>query len=192
MDMNTTEARAASGGDALDQDMGERRMVHWGRYYGALYRQTQRFMKEIYADSGLNYSEAIVLVFVLERPGTSQEAISAELSLDKAACARTLKSLEVAGFIHRAVNEDNRRAKQVYAEPKAERFQHLMAFAIKAFNERILEPIEEGERVDFLRKLHLVSKKANSIDYASLAHEMRVAFDTAYESGELKDPLSDQ
>lgn len=145
---------------------------HWGRYYGALYRQTQRYMREVYARFGLTYTEGVALVYIADNPGAIQDQIAHHLSLDKATTTKTLKRLEAEGFITRVVDESNQRMKRVHPLPKAQPCQEVAARAIAAFNGRILSALEPQNREAFLRNLQLVSDQAISIDCAQLAQQL--------------------
>lgn len=145
---------------------------HWGRYYGTLYRETSRFMREVYADFDLSYSEVITLVYVYENPGAIQDEITRELGFDKSATARTLKNLEAQGYVTRKVDESNQRVKRVFSNEKAHDVQETMNLAMYAWNEKLLAPIAPDQRLAFLRMLHTIMYRALDIDHTELISQV--------------------
>lgn len=157
-----------------------RSAAHWGRDYGAMYRQTQRYIREVSMSFGLTYNEVIALVYIMENPNSSQDRIAHDLSLDKATTTKLLKGLEAGGYIAREVDETNQRKKRVRALPKARPCIELVNFAIREFNKEILTPIPAAEQERFLMELHSVSGRALDIDYAELAKRATERFNSEH------------
>ena len=88
--------------------------IHFGRWFGSLYRKTQTYMKESFKTLGLGFSDSIVLVTVCIHEGISQDEISSRLAIDKAVTAKSVKNLESKGLITREVNSANQRIKKVF------------------------------------------------------------------------------
>lgn len=150
--------------------------MHWGRYYGAMFRQSQRFIREACSEFGFSYNEVIVLVYIMEHPDTIQDRIAHDLCLDKGMTTKLLKGLESGGYISRTVDESNQRKKRVRICDAALPCLNLVNYSVHEFNERILASIPSDARDRFLNELHDVSKATIDIDYASLASEVRERF----------------
>lgn len=89
-----------------------------GRWIAVLYRQSQIYLNIALKDLNLSSSEYMFLI-VLTNEGMTQEELSDRISIDKAATARALKSLEEKGYITRETDPQDKRAKRVYATEKA-------------------------------------------------------------------------
>ncbi len=89
-----------------------------GRWIAVLYRQSQIYLNIALKDLNLSSSEYMFLI-VLTNEGMTQEELSDRISIDKAATARALKSLEEKGYITRETDSQDKRAKRVYATEKA-------------------------------------------------------------------------
>ncbi|QYZ65248.1 MAG: hypothetical protein OI74_07885 [Gammaproteobacteria bacterium (ex Lamellibrachia satsuma)] len=67
----------------------------------ALTRKVNRVWARAFEDLGLSPAHAYLLRVVLEKPGTSQQAIATELQLEKSTVARFIESLEGRGYLRR-------------------------------------------------------------------------------------------
>lgn len=162
-------------------DPAPRTSAHWGRDYGSMYRQTQRYIREVSASFGLTYNEVITLIYIWENPNAIQDRIAHDLSLDKGTTTKLLKRLEAEGYIERAVDEGNQRKKRVRALPRAESCVQLVNFAIREFNRQILSCLPEETQERFLEELHRVSGSAIDLDILSLAAEVTDRFQAQQE-----------
>jgi len=67
----------------------------------ALARRVNKIWTQAFGDLGLSPAHAYLLRLVLERPGVSQQAIAAELKLEKSTVARFVEALEEKGYLMR-------------------------------------------------------------------------------------------
>jgi len=88
----------------------------------------------------------IVLKYVLDNQGTSQDDIANEMAVDKTAIARSLKSLDALGLLIRQENPDNHRMKKVYATDQALRYKTYFDKIVKHWNEILFAEFTEEEK----------------------------------------------
>lgn len=75
-------------------------------------RQRYRLAEQSFATLGLTHTEARLLTLLVKADGeASQEALSAQLVIDRSNVGRALKSLENRGYIIRAASQADKRAK---------------------------------------------------------------------------------
>lgn len=91
-----------------------------GYHFAKLHRLMLWICKEDIGKLGIQQSQIPFLITLLrEAKPVTQDMLSTDLVIDKAATARALDRLEKKGFISRKINPDNRRQKLVSATPKA-------------------------------------------------------------------------
>ena len=84
------------------------------RSVGILNRGFLSFFSASVAERNISYSEGIFLVNIGGTAGISQEALSQDLVIDKAAAARAVKSLSRKGYIRTERSAQDKRIKKLY------------------------------------------------------------------------------
>lgn len=138
--------------------------VHFGRWFGSLYRKTQSYMKESFKELGLGFVDSIVLVVGIMHEGITQDEIANKLAIAKAVVAKSVKSLEANGLIYRMVNESDMREKHVYGTPKGLEIKKFIDEKVEAWNIMLVEDLSEEERKHVfpaLRKLSHTATRAS-------------------------------
>lgn len=120
--------------------------LYFSRCYGFLYRKTQLYFRAALADRNMGFSEAIVLMYVYDNPGTIQDNIASGLSINKSAVARSIKCLVALGFLTRTEDMDNQRVKKVYVTEATEEFKVYLNKVINQWNQIILSDLTPEER----------------------------------------------
>ncbi len=110
------------------------------RSFAVLNRTFLSFFSTALAEWKLSYSEGVMLANVGHRPGTSQETLSVELVIDKAAVARAVKSLKRRGLLRVERSDEDRRAHCLYLTRQGE----AVLRKIDALNDRWLRTITAG------------------------------------------------
>ena len=93
-----------------------------GRYISVLMRQLNLFFSHELSEVEITASELMYLSQLYRADGLTQEEMSMEISVDKAATTRTIQGMEKKGLIRREAHEEDRRSKRVYPESEVEVF----------------------------------------------------------------------
>jgi DNA-binding MarR family transcriptional regulator len=147
--------------------------IHFGRYYGSMYRKTMIFMRESFKHLGITFSEAIVLILVCETPGIIQDAVANALSLDKAAVARSLKRLETMGFLRRQGDKANQRVKMAYPTQKALPYKQAADNIMARWNSILMADFQEEEQLRIVVYFQSMRDRALSADIQSEIASLR-------------------
>lgn len=138
--------------------------VHFGRWFGALYRKTQTYMKESFKELGLGFSDSIVLITACIHAGISQDEISSKLAIDKAVTAKSIKNLEAKGFVTRELHSANLRIKKVFPTQDGLAMKERIDHIVEIWNREIMRDLTEEELKNVfpaLRKMALVATGIN-------------------------------
>jgi len=138
--------------------------IHFGRNYGAMYRKTTMFIRECFKPFGVTFAEMIILTYVLDYPGTSQDDIARNLAVDKTAIARSIKNLETLGLLVRKENFENQRMKMVYATPKAHEYKAHFDKVMHRWNEILLMDFSDEEQEFILSAFARMRRQAIEAD----------------------------
>lgn len=85
-----------------------------GRLVSILYRKNQVYLDIALKPYNITASEVAFITALYRKDGISQELLSQTLSIDKAATAKAIKSLENKGYVYRTKNECDRRANRIF------------------------------------------------------------------------------
>lgn len=146
--------------------------IHFGSYYGSFYRRTQFFMREVFNKFELNFTDGIILNFIHEHPGVIQDDIAHNLSLDKAAVARSLKTLEKQGFLTRDINENNQRTKIVLPSKNSIKYKKAFDKAMILWNQQMMQDLTEQEQELVIVIMEKMKTRAISADMEILLKEL--------------------
>lgn len=128
--------------------------------FGVLNRTFSSYMTKPLADLEISYSDSIFLVNIGEKEGITQEEISLILAIDKAAIARSIKSMAEKGYIKKIQSEEDKRANKLYL---TERGRQLYESLLQV-NHRWVEYLFEGSNKDeiqiFEDVVNKISKRA--------------------------------
>lgn len=130
-----------------------------GKLISVISRQSQKILaKELKSyDLGCGGQHSF-LKAILVHPGINQDQLTQDLKFDKATTARSVKRLEMAGYIERKVDEKDRRSYQLYPTNKGLDFQPKLQEILDTFNERLTSSLTEEEvdkLISLLKKLHI-------------------------------------
>ena len=92
-----------------------------GRYISVLMRQLNLFFSHELSEVEITASELMYLSQLYRADGLTQEEMSMEISVDKAATTRTIQGMEKKGLIRREAHEEDRRSKRVYLTDKSKK-----------------------------------------------------------------------
>ncbi len=144
--------------------------LHYLNYCGSIYRKSQLFIKAALTDRNMNFSDAMVLIHVCANPGTIQDEISINLSIDKSVVARSLKILVSSGLVTRQEDPTNQRVKKVYPTESAEEFILFWNKVITQWNKTILAGLSPEERIAAVETSYKIKTAAIS---ANIQNEIK-------------------
>ncbi len=111
---------------------------------------------------GLNHSEMrLMLLLYTEEAGCSQEYLISKQVIDRTSVGRSLKKLESSGYIRRDTSEADRRAKQVYLEPRGMEIKPQLLEIKEQIEAKVLQSLS---RNDYLTLTSLLQKIDNSLN----------------------------
>ena len=138
--------------------------LYFLNYCGAIYRKSQLYIKAALSDRNMSFSDAMVLIYVSANPGTIQDDIGSNLSIDKSVVARSIKSLVALGLLTRTDDVSNQRVKKVYTTEAAKEFSTYWNKIISQWNKTILADLTPEERsivIDANYKIKISAIAAN-------------------------------
>ena len=134
-----------------------------GRLVSILYRQSQVYLNHELKNLNISSSEYIFMMALYDYEGINQEELSTLLSIDKAATARAMKSLEEKGMVYRIKDENDKRANKVFTTDKGKSCEDEIRNALKNWTVLLTEDMEQ-EKIDFLiNSLTSMTEKVNEL-----------------------------
>lgn len=115
------------------------------------------------AGVGLSYTEGVMVVNVGHHPGATQDALAAELALDKAAIARAVKTLVKRKLVQVSRRAEDRRAKRLSLTRAGEARCRDIEALNRTWLRAILPGIPAGERRVFYRVLATLAGRARAL-----------------------------
>lgn len=90
--------------------------------------------------------EYALLVFVDDVPGISQQSLSEALGIDRNNVSLIVDKLEARGLLRRAVNDADRRARELYITPEGRKLWRGHRVKVRQANDRIMSPLTAEEK----------------------------------------------
>lgn len=132
------------------------------RNFGILYRTYLSYISKSIATKDISFSDSVFLVNIGENEGISQEEIANALVIDKAAIARSVKSMEQKGYLISKKSASDKRAKELYlSETGKALFQYLLNLN-EVWLKNVLGDLEPDEARSFAKIINSLSAKAKS------------------------------
>lgn len=135
------------------------------RYNGIFNRQTQAYITAALVSINISYSEGILIMNLFDKEGINQEELSSMLYIDKAATARSIKSLEKKGYITREVKSEDRRVKKLYLTDYAISQKEYFSTLIQKWEDFITEGIDTETLTQFSEVLQVMAQKSAIADF---------------------------
>ncbi len=130
------------------------------RWLSVLHRQFQIYLNRELRDYDIQSSEYIFLVNLYEKDGVSQEQLSANLFIDKAATARAIKRLEKLGYVKRTRNPSDSRAYIVTLTARGKQMRDFIKSKLVHWNNLLTGELTDEEHSDLLNKVKRMSSHA--------------------------------
>jgi DNA-binding MarR family transcriptional regulator len=114
-----------------------------GKIISFLYRRSQVYLGTALKEYELTAAEQPFLSVLQTCDGATQEELSSQLEIDKAATARTVASLEQKGYIERFHDEQDKRQNHVFLTAKAKRSWSGIQKELYAWNKILTKNIDD-------------------------------------------------
>ena len=124
--------------------------------------------------SGLGPSHYFYILIACGSPGISQDQIAKRLYINKSSVTRAIAALEENGFVERRPSEEDKRVIQIYPTQKATDLLPEVRRIARAWNDVLLDELEEEEREQFLSTLEKITGRAQSyVDLGMTAEDLQ-------------------
>lgn len=129
-------------------------------HYGVLIKKLDKVFKQNFDQElervGLTFSQMRVLRFLEDNPNTkiTQKDISKELDIQHSTTIGLLKRMQEKGLVTVAVDEDNRRCRNIFLTSKAEEISCEMERGRTIMENRVVASFTEEEKEIFYRLLN--------------------------------------
>jgi DNA-binding MarR family transcriptional regulator len=123
------------------------------------------FMEETQA-FGVTPVQFAALNAIVASPGIDQRTLAASIGFDTSTIGGVVDRLEARGWVQRQVSRQDRRARLLQVTSEGRRLLQDVSAAVLATQERILAPLPEAERQEFLRMLKVLVATNNDASRA--------------------------
>jgi DNA-binding MarR family transcriptional regulator len=131
-----------------------------GKWISVLHRQFQIYLNRELRNHDINSSEYIFLVNLYEKDSISQEKLSSNLFLNKAATARAIGRLEELGYVQRTRDPFDSRAYLVTLTAKGLEMRSFIKSKLAYWTRTITAGLTAEETDDMIRKIKQMSTNA--------------------------------
>jgi DNA-binding MarR family transcriptional regulator len=139
---------------------------------GFLIRRLHQIFLSIYFQSCEGFkttpAQSSIMQVLSNRPGMDQVSLAAEIGLDRTTLSNVLGRLEKRGALRRETNSEDRRNKNCFLTDEGRGLIGCMHEAIDGAHERLLAPLSEAERADFVRMLSKLVESNNDLGRTAL------------------------
>ena len=142
-------------------------------------RCAHAYRSDCFESSGLGASQYFYILLICSHPGMSQEQIAKHLYLNKSSVTRAIASLEENGFAERRASEEDKRVTKVFPTKKATDILPAVRASARAWNDFLLEELDEAEKIAFLETLEKVTARAKSYIDLELTPKELQEYETA-------------
>ena len=125
---------------------------------GVFMEETQTF--------GVTPVQFAALNAIVASPGIDQRTLAASIGFDTSTIGGVVDRLEARGWVQRQVSPQDRRARLLKVTSEGQRLLQDVSAAVLATQERILAPLPEAERQEFLRMLKVLVATNNDASRA--------------------------
>jgi DNA-binding MarR family transcriptional regulator len=123
------------------------------------------FMEET-QDFGVTPVQFAALNALVATPGIDQRTLAASIGFDTSTIGGVVDRLEGRGWVQRQVSPEDRRARLLQLTPEGKQLLQEVSASVLSTQERILAPLPEAERQEFLRMLKVLVATNNDASRA--------------------------
>lgn len=124
-----------------------------GRSITILNRQRKKYMGEHLRPFGFVGAMYMILLHIARNPGTSQDAIAAQMYIDKGNVTRRTKRLEDLGYIRRETSPTDRRKNSLFITDAGEALVPVIRKHLRAWAEGVTRDLNDDERIQLVSLL---------------------------------------
>lgn len=139
------------------------------RWFGCVERQSHSYVSYRLKETGLVYSEYVLLLHLYENEGISQDEMAALLLLDKAAVARTSRGLEERGLLQKRQCNLDKRKKHLYCTAKAKEKEAFFLQILEEWIDFLCGGLDESVVEKTLEGFRRLAQRAEAADFARIA-----------------------
>lgn len=129
-------------------------------YFSVLYRQFQIYINNNTKDLGIGASEYIFIMEIYRNDNISQEELSKNLIIDKAATARAIKSLEEKEYIIRKKDKKDKRTNRIELTKKGIEIKDRLSKLLEEWGDTVTKDMDKETIELVLGIIKEMSKKA--------------------------------
>jgi len=130
--------------------------------FGILYRTYLSYISKSLTVINLSFSDSVFLVNIGDKEGISQEEIASFLAIDKAAIARSVKSMEKTGYVRTKRSNTDKRAKELYLTDRGQELYQYMCGLHEEWLRQVLVDFEPDKIKIFTQMIGQISERAKS------------------------------
>jgi DNA-binding MarR family transcriptional regulator len=123
------------------------------------------FMEETQA-FGVTPVQFAALNALVATPGIDQRTLAASIGFDTSTIGGVVDRLEARGWVKRQVSPEDRRARLLQVTPEGKQLLQELSASVLSTQQRILAPLPEAERQEFLRMLKVLVATNNDASRA--------------------------
>lgn len=124
---------------------------------GHLIRRAHQFSYAVFMEEtatfGVTPVQFAILNVLIDTPGVDQITLAGRVAFDAATSGSVISRLEARGWIRRESDVHDRRRKLLWVTPQGEKMAQQMKRLVAKVQNRILEPLNAGEREQFMALL---------------------------------------
>ena len=127
---------------------------------GHLIRRAQQVAVAVFTEETAGFEvtpvQFAILNTLIDAPGEDQVTLAGKVAFDAATFGSVIGRLEARGWVRREPDADDRRRKRLWITPEGQRVARDMKRAVSRAQQRIVGPLDAGEReqlLTLLRKL---------------------------------------
>ncbi len=130
---------------------------------GTINRSFMSFMMESLKGSDIKYAESVIILCIGNEEGCSQEHISVNQCIDRAAIARGVKTLQGLGYVEVKDSVRDRRAHELYLTDKGrDMYKRIQTLCDIRLSDALVG-IKDRERENFLKTLDKIVNNSRKL-----------------------------
>lgn len=130
------------------------------RNISMLYRFSKSFFNQMLSQCEISCGQLMVLLEILQAPGTNQDQIAESTGFDKGTVARCCAVLQSKGLVERTIDPANRRAYKLYTTKKLADIQEQLNQSILQYGDVLCSGISEDLRTQTSQCLDTMAANA--------------------------------
>ena len=132
-----------------------------GRHLKILGAWMEKIMHDGLEPLGLSLNQYTIIMSLLEKDGCTQAEIGKKVMLPAYAITRYIDNLESLGYVKRKRHESSRRSYRISLTKAGRDLAPALYETSESANELFLSPLEENQKVEFLKILSMLATHIN-------------------------------